>query len=144
MTVIAFCNPRRERIRREVFAVGGLRYALVSWQGGPWEIHRLEPDGLETFIGYARNCLENILKGRNDHDRTEQRSDGAVEQRTRMGRNVAASERAANAGGDAAGTAGGEHRAEHRAETRGSVADAGGLLAASHAAAAELNQGERR
>lgn len=40
---------------------GGKPYKLVQFRGGRTEVYRVDPDGLEMFVGYADDVLRNVL-----------------------------------------------------------------------------------
>lgn len=65
--VLAFRNAPRDwmpKLRSEKLTVCGRAYKLVSFQGGEWEVYRIEADDFtETFLGYARDMLARLAKG---------------------------------------------------------------------------------
>lgn len=40
---------------------GGKPYKLVQFRGGRTEVYRVDPDGLEMFVGYADEVLRSVL-----------------------------------------------------------------------------------
>jgi hypothetical protein len=41
----------------------GKKYRIVTYNDGPIELYRVEPDGQQVFIGYARDLLRNLNRG---------------------------------------------------------------------------------
>lgn len=48
------------RVRSFGFVRNGKRYRAVSSWGGPLEFYAVGADGLETFVGYARELLGTV------------------------------------------------------------------------------------
>lgn len=76
--VIAFLQPlsaspipgsffpkwRSERIKQAKVSVFGRSYKLVQFDGGRWEIYRIEDDNFtESFLGYDSDVLPQLLRG---------------------------------------------------------------------------------
>lgn len=70
-SVRRWCGPRWSSrdvlsgasLRSAWVEVGGRRFRLVQFNGGKWEVYRLDPDGIEMFMGYADDVLRWVLSG---------------------------------------------------------------------------------
>jgi hypothetical protein len=52
-----------QRLRFAKASFGGRDYKLIQFNGGRWEFYRIDPDGMEMFLGYDVDVLPYLLRG---------------------------------------------------------------------------------